>query len=116
MKYYEVKFNIQAPEELFESVCDVVSALAGEAGFETFEVSTDGLTGYIQRQLFDRDLLDSVLAALPFPDASVSYQMGEAEDKDWNATWEQEGFARVILLSLLFRQQQHSCCLDHTIS
>lgn len=97
MKYYEVKFNIQAPEALFESVCDVVSALAGEAGFETFEEHVDGLTGYIQQQLFDQELLESVLATLPFPDASVSYQVSEAEDKDWNAAWEQEGFAPIVV-------------------
>ena len=74
MKYYEVKFSIQAPEELFESVCDVVSALAGETGFETFEQHDNGLTGYIQRQLFD-----------------------EAEDRDWNEVWEQEGFEPIVV-------------------
>ena len=97
MKYYEVKFNIQAPEELFESVCDVVSALAGETGFETFEVHDNGLTGYIQRQLFDEVLLESALAALPFPDATVSYQVEEAEDRDWNEAWEQEGFEPIVV-------------------
>ena len=97
MKYYEVKFNIQAPEELFESVCDVVSALAGETGFETFEVHDNGLTGYIQRQLFDEALLESALAALPFPDATVSYQVEEAEDRDWNEAWEQEGFEPIVV-------------------
>ena len=97
MKYYEVKFNVQAPEELFESVCDVVSALAGETGFETFEVHDNGLTGYIQRQLFDEVLLKSALAALPFPDATVSYQVEEAEDRDWNEAWEQEGFEPIVV-------------------
>ncbi len=97
MKYYEVKFSIQAPEELFESVCDVVSALAGETGFETFEQHDNGLTGYIQRQLFDEALLESALAALPFPDATVSYQVEEAEDRDWNEAWEQEGFEPIVV-------------------
>ncbi|MBQ3632540.1 MAG: 50S ribosomal protein L11 methyltransferase [Prevotella sp.] len=97
MKYYEVKFSIQAPEELFESVCDVVSALAGETGFETFEQHDNGLTGYIQRQLFDEALLESALAALPFPDATVSYQVEEAEDRDWNEVWEQEGFEPIVV-------------------
>ena len=37
MKYYEVIFTIEAPQELMQATRDVLSALAGEAGFETFE-------------------------------------------------------------------------------
>ena len=37
MKYYEVNFTIEAPAELMQDARDILSALAGEAGFETFE-------------------------------------------------------------------------------
>jgi homoaconitase/3-isopropylmalate dehydratase large subunit len=34
MKYYEVNFNIAAPEALLDDARDILSALAGDAGFE----------------------------------------------------------------------------------
>ena len=56
MKYYEVKFTISP----FNSdIADVLAALAGEAGFESFDDADGGLNGYVQQQLFDRDLLDT---------------------------------------------------------
>jgi len=93
MKYYEVNFHIQSPESTINDVKDVVSALACEAGFETFEETQDGgLKGYVQQGLFDRGLLDSLLSSCPFEDTTVSYDICEAEDCDWNEQWEQEGF------------------------
>ncbi len=42
-------------------------------------------------------MLASLLAGIPFPDVSVTYQVGEAEDRDWNEQWEQEGFEPVYV-------------------
>ena len=53
MKYYEVIFNIAAPEELMQDARDILSALAGEAGFETFEDTDEGVKGYVQQTLFN---------------------------------------------------------------
>ena len=97
MKYYEVKFAISAPEELLQDVRDVVSAMAGELGFETFEDTPEGLTGYVQQHLFDPDALDEMLRALPFAGVSVKQQAAEAEDKDWNQQWEDEGFEPIAV-------------------
>ena len=97
MKYFEVKFTISAPEESFSDVCDVLAAMAGEIGFETFEETTEGLTGYIQQEAFDADALDGMVATLPFPNATVSYTVSEAEDRDWNEQWEQDGFEPISI-------------------
>ena len=97
MKYYEVKFTFSAPQTLFSDVRDVVAALAGEAGLESFEDTADGLKGYVQQGLFNDEMLASLLAGIPFPDVSVTYQVGEAEDRDWNEQWEQEGFEPVYV-------------------
>ena len=94
MKYYEVTFTIQP---LSDDSRDIVAALAGEAAFETFEETTDGLKGYVQQQLFDEALLRQTLDACPLPDLSVSYTVSEAEDRDWNEQWEQEGFEPIIV-------------------
>jgi len=94
MKYFEVKFSIKPHNG---DACDLLAAIAGEAGFETFENTDDGLTGYVQQALFDQQALDSVLQQLPMPDVSVSYTVREAEDRDWNEQWEQEGFEPITV-------------------
>ena len=96
MKYYEVTFHINASEDIRSSVADVVAALAGDAGFESFETTADGLCGYVQQDTFDATALDSVLQQLPFGDAvQVEYDVREADQADWNAPWEKEGFQPV---------------------
>ena len=94
MKYYEVDFNLSPTSS---DACDLLAAIAGEAGFETFEESDNGLKGYVQQQLFDREQLDLLLQSFPFPDVNVSYTVTEAEDRDWNEQWEQEGFEPIVV-------------------
>ena len=94
MKYYKVNFTLSP---LNSDACDLLAALAGEAGFETFEETEEGLTGYVQQQLFDPSQLDELLQSFPFPDVTVSYKVGEAEDRDWNEQWEQEGFDPIVV-------------------
>ena len=76
---------------------DILSALAGEAGFETFEETATGLKGYVQQALFDEEVLQQVLEGFPFENVALSYSIQEAEDKDWNEQWEQEGFEPISL-------------------
>lgn len=76
---------------------DILSALAGEAGFETFEETATGMKGYVQQALFDEDTLQQVLEGFPFENVTLSYSIQEAEDKDWNEQWEQEGFEPIII-------------------
>jgi len=97
MKYYEVNFRIEAPAETFDDVRFVVTALAGEAALEAFTDTDEGMVGYVQQALFDRSLLDEQMSQLPFEDVRVTYEVAEAEDKDWNETWEQEGFEPIII-------------------
>ena len=94
MKYYKVNFTLSP---LNSDACDLLAALAGEAGFETFKETEEGLTGYVQQQLFDPSQLDELLQSFPFPDVTVSYKVGEAEDRDWNEQWEQEGFDPIVV-------------------
>ena len=97
MKYYEVKFAIDAPDDLRQTACDVLSSLAAEAGFETFEETPQGITGYVQQALFAREVLDQSIECFPLPHCSIGYEVCEAEDKDWNEQWEQEGFQPIIV-------------------
>ena len=92
MKYYEVKFSISVPNNLMQEARDITSALAGEAGFESFEETEEGITGYVQQTQFDQALLEQLLASFPLPDCTVTFTVAEADDRNWNEQWEQEGF------------------------
>jgi len=94
MKYYEVDFKIQP---LSQDACDLVAALAGEAGFETFEDTDDGIRGYVQQKLFNQEALDQAILFFPMTDTHIIYNVEEAEDKDWNEQWEQEGFEPIVI-------------------
>ena len=94
MKYFEVDFTI-SPYSADAS--DVLAAMAGEAGFETFEETETGLKGYVQQSLFDASVLKTALEDFPFEDTTISYDIREAEDRDWNEQWEQEGFEPIVI-------------------
>ena len=97
MKYYEVKFHICGPTAMMQDARDILTVMAGEAGFETFEETEEGVTGYVQQALFSQPTLDETLAFFPMDDVEVSYQVAEAEDRDWNEQWEQEGFQPIVI-------------------
>ena len=94
MKYFEVEFTI-SPYSADAS--DVLAAMAGEAGFETFEETETGLKGYVQQSVFDVAVLQTALEDFPFEGTNISYEIREAEDRDWNEQWEQEGFEPIII-------------------
>ena len=89
MKYFEVAFTLSPYST---DACDVLAASAGEVGFETFMETEDGLTGYVQQALFNEQTLKETIEDFPFDGISINYNVREAEDKDWNEQWEQEGF------------------------
>jgi ribosomal protein L11 methyltransferase len=109
MKYYEVDFTITCPADILSDVSDVVAALAGEAGFESFTPSAHGLCGYVQQDAFNAAALDAVLGQLPFDNGvSVTYTVLPADEADWNAPWEQEGFQPIeIGSSLVIHDGRH---------
>lgn len=82
---------------MMQDVRDVLAAVAGDTGFETFEETVGGLNGYVQQTLFDKTALDEALTAFPFEDVNITYEVVEAEDQDWNAEWEAEGFEPIVV-------------------
>ena len=104
MKYFEVEFTL-SPYSADAS--DVLSAMAGEVGFESFEETADGLLGYVQQSFFSEAALQEVIADFPFDGVSIKYEIREAEDRDWNETWEQEGFEPIVLPGLIIHDGHH---------
>lgn len=92
MEYLEVTFRVTCPGNLLQTARDLLADAAAEAGFESFEDTEHGLKGYVQKSLFDKEILDQQIADFPLQDAVIDYSVEEAEDKDWNKTWEDNGF------------------------
>lgn len=86
MKYYEVTFHITP---MYEAAGDVLSALLGEVGFETFTMTDEGVDAYIQQNLWNEDSVNQVVSEFPLPDISITYKVEEAPDEDWNQAWEE---------------------------
>lgn len=94
MKYFEVTFTAQPCNEI---VTDVLSALAGEIGFESFVECEGGVQAYIQQSLFDENALKEMLANFPVPDTKITYTITEPKDKDWNEEWEKNFFQPIVI-------------------
>ena len=89
MKYYEIEITIKPCTDATRAI---MTALAADAGCEAFEDTKTGVMAYAQQALFDREALDDSISSFPISDTSITYEVREAEDKDWNEQWEQEGF------------------------
>lgn len=104
MKYYKVSFHITDNNEkeitdpvIFETAKDVLYAVTAEAGFESFEDCDGGTLGFIQKTEFNEDELKTVLESFPVEGIAISYEIADAEDKNWNHTWEEKGFEPIII-------------------
>jgi ribosomal protein L11 methyltransferase len=96
MKYYEVELTITP---CTQDAQDLLSALSAEAGFESFEETATGLLAYAQQSLFDQEALDAAISTFPIEGTKIIYNVREAEDRDWNEQWEQEGFEPIEVRS-----------------
>lgn len=94
MKYIQVKFTAEPDSQ---DVRDIIAALAGEEGFESFTDEPDGLVGYCQENLFNEETLGHTLQNLPVPNVKVTFTASHIEDKNWNEEWEKGGFEPVII-------------------
>ncbi len=115
MRYLQATFQISGsatPPELLSTARDIITGLASESGFESFSEEGGVLTGYVQDDLFDRELLDTLLADFPIPGIQVTYEMDKAEYRDWNAAWEEEGFEPIIIDGLCIHDKKHPITVE----
>ncbi len=94
MKYYEFTF---AACPCTETVTDVLAAVLGEVGFESFLECEGGLTAYIQQSLCDYTTICEAVEHFPLPDTKITFFYIEAEDRDWNEEWEKNFFQPIVI-------------------
>ncbi|MBQ7540535.1 MAG: 50S ribosomal protein L11 methyltransferase, partial [Bacteroidaceae bacterium] len=92
MKYLEYRFDITPANSDMQ---DVLSAVLGEVGFESFVPTEDGenpLFAYVQSKNLDKEMLRAAIENFPVPGVTIDFTYTEAEDKDWNKVWEENYF------------------------
>lgn len=109
MKYFVANFKIECEAELMQPARELLSAAACEAGFEAFEDTEDGLQGYVQRPLYNKEALDEAIADYMPEGATVTYDVEEVPDQDWNQGWEEEGFEPIgVSENLIIYDAKHT--------
>lgn len=94
MKYFQIDFKISPYNS---DAAELLAAIVADAGLESFEESKNGLIGYVQESLFDEVVLNQCIENFPFVGIIITYTVSNAEDKNWNEQWEQEGFKPIVV-------------------
>ena len=94
MKYFEFTFDTNP---CTETVNDVLAAVLGDAGFESFIEREVCLSAYIQQSLCNEEVIKNALNEFPLPDTEITYNYVEAEDKNWNEEWEKNFFQPIVI-------------------
>lgn len=95
MKYLVAEFKIECQDGMIQIARDLLTDALGEAGFETFEDTEEGINGYVQESLFDENAMNDVISNFMLPDVTINANIQEAEYKNWNEEWEETGFERI---------------------
>ncbi|MBF1414828.1 MAG: 50S ribosomal protein L11 methyltransferase, partial [Prevotella histicola] len=94
MKYIQVKFTV-APDT--QDVRDILVALAGCNGFESFTEEDNELIGYCQESVFNLHSLKKIIDDFPIPNIQITFSINKIEDKNWNEEWEKNGFNPIVI-------------------
>ena len=104
MDYKAVNFQIQP---LSEEAVDILSAMLGEVGFDTFETTDEGLKAYIPASDYQEQNVQQVIEGFFIPSVHIIYNVEDIESQDWNAEWEQNSFDPVLERDFGIRLHPH---------
>ena len=94
MRYIQVEFTAKPDNQ---DIRDIITALAGDNGFESFSEDKGKLIGYSQEELFHAESLENTLQNFPIPDVEITFTASNVEDRNWNEEWEKAGFDPIII-------------------
>ncbi len=90
MEYIGLSFSGLNPEDY-----EILPAFLAELGFDSFSEEDEILNAFIPASLFSEDDLQGLIRD-SFPGRSISYQISQHPDQNWNAVWESNFEAVVI--------------------
>lgn len=79
-----------------EAASDILCALLGEIGFDSFELTETGIKAYISKETFLESTLQNILEEFVIPNISFTYSIHNLENKNWNEEWERNGFDPIL--------------------
>jgi len=97
--FEQVEGDADADDIMEEAAADILSDNSGSSARDI----PDGdnvvslLKGYAREDLFDASALETLAADFPIEGVSVSFTVGDADDRDWNEAWEKKGFEPVVV-------------------
>ena len=94
MRYIQVEFTAKPDNQ---DIRDIIAALAGDNGFESFSEDKGKLIGYCQEELFHAESLENTLQNFPIPDVEIRFTASNVEDRNWNEEWEKNGFNPIVI-------------------
>lgn len=95
---------------------EILCALLGEVGFDSFAQTENGVQAYILDSLETGavTLIPSICNTLMQAEVSLTYQRKELEQRDWNEQWEMEGFQAIEIPSLCRISKPEEVCKKGT--
>ena len=81
--YVEYQFTVQP----LQPGSEILIAQLGYAGFESFVETESGVTAYIQKEEWNKSILDEI-QILTSDEFTIEYNFSEIEQVNWNEEWE----------------------------
>lgn len=92
--YVEVRLDLHPMPG--EDATDLLAALLGETGFESFVPDDKGLTAYVAASQWDEAAVVAALEDFPF-DTRIELSHTLVEGRDWNEEWERNYFQPIVV-------------------
>ena len=94
MNYIEYDFTV-SPTEMG---AEILMAELAEVGFDSFEDTPTGIKAYIPKDSWNEQILEDIYL-LSNPEFTISYQITEIEQVNWNKEWE-KNFSPIVVEDL----------------
>lgn len=91
--YIEVRFELSPCDEI---ATDVLAALLCEYDYESFVPDETGLTAYVKKELYKKEVLTQVVSDFPLEN-KIRYAHEIIEGQDWNSEWEKNYFKPIVV-------------------
>lgn len=91
--YYAVRIDL---DPCTEDCTDLLAAMLGDVGYESFVPDESGVTAYIKAEDYSAETVTEVLGELPYA-CTHTVTAEYVEGQDWNAEWEKNYFQPIIV-------------------
>lgn len=91
--YTQVIFIVSPCSEM---ATDILAAMLGEVGYESFTTDPNGLSAFIPHSLYKEKSLRDVIEQFPM-EVRIGYRTEFLKGRDWNEEWEKNYFRPIVI-------------------